>query len=69
MGDHVVVKKVDFLGGHKFRIELFNETQNKTEMVFIDKDELYSMLEKAMKQGVIPHDLPNSRPKTPIHGA
>lgn len=51
MGDHIVVKKVDFLGGHKFRIELFNETQNKTEMVFIDKDELYLMLEKAMKQG------------------
>ncbi len=51
MGDHIVIKKVHFLYGHKFQIELLNETKNKTDVVFVEKDELYAMLENAMKQG------------------
>ena len=52
MGDHILIKKVYFLYGHLFRIELLNETKNKTDMMFIEKDELYAMLENAMKQRI-----------------
>lgn len=50
MGDHIVIKKICFLYGHLFRIELLNETKNKTDVAFIEKDELYAMFEKAEKE-------------------
>ena len=51
MGDHIVNKKIHFLYGHLFQIELLNETKNKTDTMFVEKDELYGMLENAIKQG------------------
>ena len=50
MGDHIVIKKVHFLYGHKFQIELLNETKNKIDVVFVEKDELYALIENAIKQ-------------------
>ena len=47
MGDHLILQKVEFLYGHLFQIDLLNETKNKSNRVFIEKDELYAMLENA----------------------
>lgn len=47
MGDKITIKKVEFLYGHLFQIDLLNETKNKTDRMFIEKEELYKMLEKA----------------------
>lgn len=49
MGDKISIKKVK-LYGNLFQIDLLNETKNKTDRMFVEKEELYKMLENAEEE-------------------
>ena len=47
MGDKIVIKKVEFLYGHLFQIDLYNETKDEYYRTFIDEHDLQFILQKA----------------------
>lgn len=50
MGDHIEIKAIGMTSKDTFAIDLFNETKNSGDRIFVKKDELYKMLEEAEKK-------------------
>ena len=51
MGDRINIKKIEFLYGRLFQIDLYNETKQEHYRTFVEKDELNVLLQKAIEQG------------------
>ena len=47
MGDRIVIEAIEYLYGHLWQIDLYNETKKEYYRVFAENDELISMMEKA----------------------
>lgn len=50
MGDEVIIKTVEFIYGHLYQIDLYNETKKEWYRVFVEEKELNEMLLKAKGQ-------------------
>lgn len=48
MGDRVVIKSVEFLYGHLWQIDLYNETKNEYYRTFIENEKLRDMMEETL---------------------
>lgn len=47
MGDKIIIKKIEFLYGHLFQIDLYNETKDEYYRTFIDEYDLQLKLQMA----------------------
>lgn len=52
MGDNIVIKAVEFLYGHLWQIDLYNETKKEYYRVFSENDELIFMMAIAKSKEV-----------------
>lgn len=51
MGDSVVIEKIDFLYGHLWQIDLYNETKNEHYRVFCENQKFEMMQIQAKLKG------------------
>lgn len=47
MGDKVKIKEVQFIYGHLWQIDLYNETKKEYYRVFVEEKDLEKMLKEA----------------------
>ena len=48
MGDRVIIKNIEFLYGHLWQIDLYNETKNEHNRTFVENEELGNKMEEAL---------------------
>lgn len=51
MGDKITIKKIQLVSDGRFRIDLHNETKNKSLVMYCPKEELYKLLDEAEQEG------------------
>ena len=49
MGDRIVIEKIEFLYGHLFQIDLYNETKCEYYRTFCEMDELFKLIADGAK--------------------
>ena len=52
MGDDIKIKKIEFLYGRLWQIDLWNDTKKESYRFFVEEKELDKMLAKAKKKAV-----------------
>ena len=50
MGDKIIIKEVEFLYGHLWQIDLYNETKKEWYRTFIEEKELTEILRVAKEK-------------------
>lgn len=52
MGDHIIIKKIEFLYGYLWQFDLYNETKDDHIRFFCRENELQEKLQEAKNRSV-----------------